>query len=109
MSSKIEAGQLLEAQRHFASQCNNNAWSIAESPSAIAQRDELLNLAHAAAFHWHAIGSELERMRATMLLANVHGLLSMGSTALHYAQQVRDYFLAQSTVPDWELAFVHSI
>lgn len=109
MSLKIEAEQLLEAQRHFAMQCNNKAWSIAEGPDALLQSDELLNLAHAAAFHWEAIGKDLDKMRASMLLANVHAILGMGASAMSYAQQVSDFFLAQASVPDWELAFVHTI
>lgn len=109
MDVRIDAQQILEAQRQFAMQCNNKAWSIAESVDATLQRDELLNLAHAAAFHWHTVGNELEKMRAQMLLANVHALLGMGASAMHYAQQVHDFFIVQVSVPDWELAFVHTI
>lgn len=109
MSVKLEAGAVLEAQRFFAVDCNNRAWALAETLAAQSHPDELLNLAHASAFHWQAIGTELEKMRALMLLANVHALLGMGVSALRYAQQMRSFFLTQTAVPDWELAFVHTI
>lgn len=109
MKSTIEVEQILEAHRHFAIDANNRAWQLAENPDASTVRDELLNLAHASAFHWQAIGTQVETMRATMLLANVHALLGLGASAQHYAQQMQTFFLAQATVPDWELAFVYTI
>jgi hypothetical protein len=64
--------------------------------------------AHASAWHWAAVGNELNRMRATMLLAEVHALLGHGATALAYAREMRGYFLA-ADAPDWELAFTHAV
>lgn len=96
-------------QRFFASIANNQAWQLAEGFSADTDSVELLNAAHAAAFHWQAVGTELHHMRARMLLAHVHALVGHGRTALALAQQVRSYFLAQPDAPDWELAFVHAI
>lgn len=109
MGKRLAPEQLLEAHRHFAIECNNKAWALAEAPEAEARRDELLNLAHASALHWQAIGTDLEAMRATMLLANVHAQLGLAASALSYAQRMRNYFLGQSATPDWEIAFVHTI
>lgn len=109
MGVKIETQQLLEAHRHFAVECNNKAWHLAEAFDVFTQRDELLNLAHASAYHWQAIGTELEKMRATMLLANVHATLGLSDGAQRYGRQMRDFFLAQAAVPDWEIAFVYTI
>lgn len=109
MQAKLEKQQILDAHRYFAIECNNKAWSIAEGSDAITRGDELLDLAHASAFHWQIVGADLERMRAMMLLANVHALLGMGASAMRYAQRVRSFFLAQSAVADWELAFVHTV
>ena len=47
-------------------------------------------------------------MRATLLLANVHALLSHGRIALAFAEEMRTYFLARLDRPDWERAFVHA-
>lgn len=109
MKSKVDVDQILETHRYFAIECNNKAWSLAEAKDANDHREELLNLAHAAAFHWQAIGNDLQKMRATMLLANVHALLGLSQSAMSYAEQMRRFFLAQPSVADWEIAFVHTI
>jgi hypothetical protein len=64
--------------------------------------------AHASAWHWTKVGTELNRMRATMLLAEIHALLGLGRSALAYAEEMRTYFLGVQS-PDWEVAFVHVV
>lgn len=100
--------------RHFAVEANNRAWTLAEQYGGLQAGagladTELLDAAHAAAWHWKAIGTELHRMRATMLLAHAHALAGDGSTALALAQEMSAYFLAASDTPDWERAFAHTI
>ena len=68
----------------------------------------MLNTAHASAWHWTKVGTELNRMRAVMLLAEVHALLGFGQSALTYAEEMRTYFLGVQS-PDWEVAFVHAV
>jgi hypothetical protein len=51
----------------------------------------MLNAAHASAWHWTKVGTELNRMRAVMLLAEMH-----------------TYLLGVQS-PDWEVAFVHTV
>jgi hypothetical protein len=95
--------------RFFGSSANNAAWALAElSPGEVNHR-ELLNAAHAAAWHWQQVGSELQRMRALMLLAQAHAQVGLGTTALAYAEEVRTFFLAAADTPDWEIAFTHVI
>jgi hypothetical protein len=99
--------------RHFASQANNRAWDLAESRGDASHDAEMLAAAHAAAWHWNAVGTDLHRLRATMLLALVNALAGHGATALAQAEAVREGFLPQGQpregTPDWELAFVHAI
>lgn len=96
--------------KFFAIECNNRAWDLTVKSDRTPDDDaEMLNTAHAAALHWDAIGTELNRMRATMLLAEIHAQLDLGVTALHYAQTMRDFFVEQANSPDWELAFAHTI
>ncbi len=95
--------------RHFAAQANNRAWNLAEARGDAMLDHDLLNAAHAAAWHWSVVGTELHHMRATMLLAHVHALLGHGRTAWGYAESMRRAFLAWPETPDWELAFVHAI
>ncbi len=95
--------------RYFAMECNNRAWDLAGQPVRSEDESwEMLNAAHAAAWHWNIVGTELNRMRARMLLAQVHALIGFGDSAQHLSGQVRTYFLSRET-DDWELAFVHTI
>ena len=94
--------------KRFAAGCNNRAWDLATQSRTPAEDREMLDAAHASAWHWGRIGTELHRMRAQMLLAEVHALLGMGPSSLRLAGEMRSYFLSRET-PDWELAFTHAI
>jgi hypothetical protein len=94
--------------RRFAAAANNRAWELTEQTRSATEDQEMLHAAHASAWHWAKVGAEVNRMRATMLLAEVHALLGMGRTALAYAEEMRTYFLGIQS-PDWELAFVHVV
>lgn len=96
--------------RFFGSSANNRAWALAEQAARTPDEDaEMRRSAHAAAWHWEAIGTALHRMRATMLLAQVHALTGDGSEALRLATEMRDYFVGNADTPDWEIAFTHAI
>ena len=90
-------------------QANNRAWelSIAEKRTTDEDR-EMLDAAHASAWLWSAIGTELNCMRATMLLAEVHALAGDPAVAMRHAHAMRNYFLGRET-PDWEIAYTHPI
>lgn len=94
--------------RKFAAATNNRAWELSVQERSAAESREMLSAAHASAWHWAQIGSELNRMRATMLLAEVHALLGLGPSALAYAEEMREYFFGVGA-PEWEAAFVHVI
>jgi hypothetical protein len=95
--------------RRFAAAANNRAWDLSEQPTRNpAEDEEMLNAAHASAWHWAKVGSELNRMRATMLLAEVHALLGFGHSAMAYAEEMRAYFLGVQS-PASEVAFVHAV
>jgi hypothetical protein len=94
--------------RRSAAACNNRAWDLSVQIRSAAEDQEMLNAAHASAWHWTKVGTELNRMRAVMLLAEVHALLGFGRSALNYAEEMRSYFLGIPS-PDWEVAFVHAV
>jgi hypothetical protein len=94
--------------RRFAATANNRAWDLSVQTRNAADDQEMLNAAHASAWHWAKVGTELNRMRATMLLAEVHALLGLGQSALVYAEQMRAFLLGIQS-PDWEVAFVHVV
>lgn len=68
----------------------------------------MLHAAHASAYHWSRIGTDLNKARAQMLLGHVHAALGMGATALVYAKESFEY-LAAHNPPDWEIAFAHAV
>jgi hypothetical protein len=86
----------------------SNAWDLSVQNRSSSEDQEMLNVAHASAWHWSIVGTELNRMRATMLLAEVHALLGFGKSALGYAAEMREYFLKVGA-PDWETSFVHVV
>ena len=95
--------------RWFAVECNNRAWRLSEAPARSATEDaEMLDAAHAAAFHWSKVGTEVHRARADMLLAHVHALVAQPEVAMHYAKASFDSVTSRQS-PDWELAFAHAV
>src|SRR5580692_303742 len=94
--------------RRFAAAANNRAWDLSVRTRNAAEDQEMLDAAHASAWHWMKVGTELNHMRATMLLAEVHALLGLGRSALAYAEEMQRYFLGIQS-PDWEVAFVHVV
>jgi len=108
MSEQASESERAAWHKRFASECNNRAWELTTATRSAADDREMLDVAHASAWHWGKVGGELNRMRATMLLAEVHALLGMGERALAHAEEMRAYFLAQQS-PDWEIAFAHAI
>ena len=58
--------------KYFAIEANNAAWTLSESLADISLRTEVLDLAHASAWHWRVAGKEIHHMRSVMLLALVH-------------------------------------
>jgi len=94
--------------RWFAAECNNLCWELTTKARSPEEDEEMLNAAHAAAFHWSKVGTELNDIRAKMLLGHVHALLGHGATAMEYAQESHSYLLTHDA-PDWEVAFAHAI
>jgi hypothetical protein len=109
MADTPPADDIATWQRKTAMRCNNRAWELSVKPRTHTEDREMLDAAHAAAFHWGEIGTELNRMRASMLLAEVHALLGNGALALRIAEPMRLYFLAKNDTPDWEKAFTHAV
>lgn len=109
MAEPLTDEQQLAAHRWFAAECNNRCWGLTTVERTSAQDEDMLNLAHAAAYHWSVVGDTLNHMRADQLLAHVHALLDLGDTALSYARTCHAYFTGRDDTPDWELAFTHAI
>jgi hypothetical protein len=101
--------EIARSHRWHAIECNNLAWALSCEPSRTADQEaEMLNAAHASAYHWAKVGTELNQVRAKMLLAQVYAALGLGQPAQDYAQESYDYLIAHDP-PDWELAFAYAI
>ena len=95
--------------RFFAITANNAAWDMSESLEDVLNHTELLDAAHASAWHWRVAGTTINQMRSTMLLALIHARMDMGPSAWIYAESMKKYFTEISETPDWELGFVYAI
>ena len=109
MSKTPENLQPENWHRYFAINANNAAWNMSESLEDVLNHTELLDAAHASAWHWRVVGTSLNQMRSTMLLALIHARMDMGPSAWRYAVSMKKYFSEISETPDWELAFVYAI
>ena len=94
--------------RWFAVECNNLCWDLTTKKRTAEEDAKMLDAAHAAAFHWGAVGGDLNVIRAKSLLALVHALLGRGPSALSYAKESHAYLLGHDA-PDWEAAIAHAI
>ncbi|QDU36621.1 hypothetical protein Mal4_09080 [Maioricimonas rarisocia] len=108
MSNEPSESDLQKWHRYFAVEFNNRAWNLTSQERTKTDDREMLDCAHAAALHWDAAGTELNRMRAMLLLAEVHAQLGSGPSAQAYAGKVREYFANRDT-DDWELATVYAV
>ena len=68
----------------------------------------MLDAAHAAAFHWSKVGTEINGARAAMLLAQVHALLGHAELAMQHANACFTNVTSRES-PEWELAFAHAV
>ncbi len=110
MNEPTDPAETQRWHKRFGVQCNNRAWELSfKEKRDPAENEEMLDGAHAAAWHWSHVGTELSRMRALTLLAEVHAALGMGDSAMAYADTVRAYFLVGRETPDWEIACVHAV
>ena len=81
MNKTPENFQLESWHRYFAIDTNNAAWSMSETLEDVLSNTELLDMAHASAWHWRVVGTPLNQMRSTMLLALIHARMDMGPSA----------------------------
>jgi len=109
MARSPDNSDLAAWHRYFAVEANNRAWQLSVEDRDLAKDREMLDAAHTSALHWAVVGTELNHMRAKMLLAEVHALLGHGATAFAYAREMRKYFLGKADTPDWEIAFAHAV
>lgn len=81
---------LLQANRWFAIECNNQAWDLVEAKQRTDdQLEKMLHLAHASRYHWQHAGTELNWLRAEVLLSTAYSVAGRSENAIVYAESAR--------------------
>jgi tetratricopeptide (TPR) repeat protein len=76
------------AHRWFATGFNNRAWDLVEKADRTPDETiEMLQTAQAAAIHWQAVGTPINRQRAENLLATAFLKAGQIEQALHHAKR----------------------
>jgi hypothetical protein len=97
------------SHKWHAIECNNLTWTLTEQESRTAEEDAtMLAAAYAAAFHWDKVGTDLNRARAQLLVAQVHCCLGHGELAIAAVHESREVLL-KTEMPDWEAATLEAI
>ena len=66
----------------------NRTWDLMEVEDRTAdQDDELVDTAHASAWHWRQVGNEANASRAHWILSRVYAVLGRGQEALYHARR----------------------
>ena len=107
MATERTPDQILDWHRWFAVRCNNDTWDLIEKEGRTSLEDRrMLDLAHAASFHWTMAGTPLHRARADITLARVQAQLGAGHEATKHAQLALDY-VEHSACEDSDVALAH--
>jgi hypothetical protein len=87
---------------------NHTATLLGKQNRTRAEDDEMIDAAHASAYHWlHAEDARSEnRARSDWQLSRVYAVLDRGEPALHHAQRCLDRCL-ENRIGDWDLAFAY--
>ena len=109
MSEKSHPTSSQDWQLHFAKLTNNRAWDLAENPTDISAINDLLNLAHASAWHWSQVGSKREQMRSNLLVAFAHARTNFGQTAYLFSNSMIDFLTCDPDTQDWERAIAFAV
>ncbi|HSC51055.1 MAG TPA: hypothetical protein VLD16_12400 [Gaiellaceae bacterium] len=70
------------------------------------QDDELIDTAHASAYHWLLVGTAANRARSQWQLSRVYVVLGRAEPALHHARRCLAWCEAHpAALEDWDLAY----
>ena len=87
----------------------NYTWRFLEKKDRTREDDdEMLNAAHASAFHWRHVedATPENRARSEWQLSRVYAVLGRGEPAVHHAQRCLDH-CRENGIGDWDLAFAY--
>jgi hypothetical protein len=95
-----------ETHRALGAGLYNRTWDLlATEARTPAQDDELVDTAHASAWHWRQAGTAANAARAHWLLARVYAVLGRGEPAVHHARRANEVLAAGGEgIEEWDAA-----
>ncbi len=98
-----------EEERQLAVDLFNRAWTLMETHERTEEQDdELINTAHASAYHWTQVGTPANRARSEWQLSRVYTVLDRPEPALHHARRCLAYCEENpEAIEDWDLPYAH--
>ncbi len=110
--TEVETNAALDAHKKFAIDLFNHAWSLFDKQDRTPDDDdEMINAAHASAFHWWMLKGEIDETRwlqstprSHNQLANVYIKLKRNEPALYHAKRCVDLCIERG-IADFDIAF----
>ena len=98
-----------EGERQLAGGLFNRTWTLLELPARTPEQgDELIDTAHASAYHWLQVGTAANRARSQWQLSRVYVVLGRPEPALHHAHRCLAWCEANpEALEDWDLPYAH--
>jgi hypothetical protein len=98
-----------EEERQLAVDLFNRAWTLMETGERTEEQDdELINTAHASAYHWTQVGTPANRARSEWQLSRAYTVLDRREPALHHARRCLAYCEENpEAIEDWDLPYAH--
>ena len=93
-----------ETQRALAAGLFNRSWDLLEIEDRTARQDaELIDTAHASAWHWRQVGNAANEARGHWMLARVYSVLGHGAEAVYHAGRANEVLdLGGEGIEDWD-------
>jgi len=98
-----------EAHRALGAGLFNRTWDLLERETRTARDDaELIDTAHASAWHWRQVGNAANEARGHWIIARVYAVLGHGVEAVYHAQRANDILdEGGEGIEDWDRPAAH--
>jgi hypothetical protein len=93
-----------EVHRALAAGLFNRSWDLLETEDRTARQDaELIDTAHASAWHWRQVGNAANEARGHWMLARVYSVLGHGPEAVYHARRANEVLdLGGDGIEPWD-------
>ena len=93
-----------ETHRALGAGLFNRTWDLLEIEARTpAEDDEMIDTAHASAWHWRQVGNAANEARGHWMCSRVYAVLGRGEPAVHHARRAWDVLAAGGEgIEDWD-------